>query len=315
MLPWKLGLSGACRRCTLVDAVGQYSVRTALRTGEATSPWPGVLVDGARATEPLTMISAAWLATGEGSVVTGPTAAFLHRCSAASPTPVHLAVPYETRRRTRPGVVVHNGMALVGDRVTIAGLPVLALERTIADLLCTLRPAEALAITDQAMALEDVDAEEFRLDVRERLLARPDPRGTRVGTRLLELATGLARSPAESRLLWTVADLGYPVPRLNHPLRGVWGEELYLIDLAWPEVRIALEYDGYETHVGREVEDELRAHDLRSRGWIVVRVDKSDLVLPLRLAAELDEAFRRRGIDMSRRVSGGLRPRRHREAG
>ncbi|NMH99850.1 DUF559 domain-containing protein [Pseudonocardia acidicola] len=314
MIPPDVGLAGACLRRAAVEALGDYRVRAAIKSGELLSPWPGVLVDPHRATEPLTVTAAAWLICGPTAVVAGPTAAFLHGCTASEPAPVHLMVPYGSRRRSRPGMVVHNGRFVEADRETVDGLPLLGLERVVTDLLCTARPPDVLAVTDQALAqLDDGRRDEFRARVQQRLAERPDPRGTRIGARLLGLATGRAESPAESRILWRIADLGFPVPEVNWWIRGPDGERLYRVDLAWPALRILVEYDGHAAHFGRTGQDESREEDLRSRGWTVVRAGADDLHDIARVERELHEAFVARGIDLTGRTAGCWRPRRHRE--
>jgi hypothetical protein len=272
------------------------------------------VVDPTRATEPLTIVTAAWLSVGPQSVVTGPTAAFLHGLTALPPTPVHLALPYETHKSKRAGVVIHNGADLQRDREERHGLPVLCLERVVSDLVCKAEPPDALALLDEvlARALEEVRPA-VRRALRRRLQQRPDPRGTRIGSRLVDLATGRAESPAESWLLWRVVDLGFPVPKVNVPVRDLDGRERYRIDLAWPELRIAIEYNGYAAHLGRENEDAARISDLERRGWIVIVVDAGDLARTTRLEKELDEAFAKRGFDLRGRTIGLLRPRRHRD--
>lgn len=307
-------LNGARLRRTAVAAFGEYHVRTAVENGAASSPWPGALVDVARAADPLTLMSAAWLITGPKALVAGPTAAFLHGCRAVAPTPVHLVVPYGSRRRSGRGIVIHNARFLDTDHEERCGLPVLGLERVLADLLCTLSPADALAVTDEVLArAEGQHRDALRARIRHRVRTRPDSRGTRIGTRILELATGRAESPAESWLLWRVVDSGFPVPEVNWWVYDLDGRPLYRLDLAWPSVRIVVEYDGHAAHVGREHRDEARAWDLRRRGWIVIRVNADDLRTTARIEGELHEAFAARGIDLGTRGAGLLRPRRHRE--
>lgn len=254
-------------------------------------------------------------AAGPDAVLSGQTSAHLHGCTAAPPTPIHLTTPYGHWLRTRTGIVVHNGPLPDADRDTILGIPVLGLERTVADLLCTWRrPAEALAALDEALAMiEPVRREVFRARIEARLASRRDPRGTRRGARLLGLATGRAESPGESRLLWQIVDSGYPPPEVNWSLTGPDGREVYRLDLAWPELRIVVEYNGHAVHSVRTVEDEARTLDLRRRGWIVVVVWAEDLRTPTRFHTELDDAFRRRSVDTSRRATGLVRGRRHRE--
>jgi hypothetical protein len=172
---------------------------------------------------------------------------------------------------------------------------------------------KGLAVLDEALAgLPEHARPAFRRRLRERLQDRPDPRGTRIGTRLVDLATGRAESPPESWLLWLVVDLGFPVPEANLPVLGVDGRELYRVDLGWRELRIAVEYNGYAAHAGREAADAARISDLERRGWIVIVVDVDDQHGTIRLEKELHEAFMRRGVALGARRAHALRPLPHR---
>jgi uncharacterized protein DUF559 len=308
------GLNGASLRASAVAAFGEHHVRTAISRGEISSPWRGVVMEALRATDPLTIATAGWLAGGPHAVVVGTTAAYLHGCRSVAATPVHLAVPYETRRRPRPGLHVHNAVGLEADREVVNGLPVLNLERVVTDLLCGLPPTEALALVDEVLAqVPAIERAEWRSRIGRRIARRPDNRGTRVGGRVLELATGRSRSPAESWLLWRIVDLGFPVPEVNWWVPDIAGHPLYCVDLAWPLLRILVEYDGHAAHAGREDRDESRERDLMRRGWIVVRVRSDDLAAMGRVERELHEAFRSRGMDLRSRTPGTLGPRRHRD--
>jgi Protein of unknown function (DUF559) len=310
-----LGPLGARSQRHVVSELGRDRVRAALAAGEVQSPWRGVLVDPSRAAEPLTLIAAARLAIGDAAVVTGPSAAYLHNLTAVPPTPVHLVLPYEVRKQHRGGIVVHNGTALDDDCQERHGLPVLSLERVVADLACTLPPWHALAVLDEAIALhEEQYRPAFRRRLCERVQDRPDPRGTRIGRRLIDLATGEAESISESWLLWRVVDLGFPVPDVNPWIFGLDGVGLYRVDLGWCELRIAVEYNGYAAHAGREEYDASRVRDLERRGWIVVVIEAHELFGGVRLEKELADAFARRGVDLRGRVVRALRPRPHREA-
>lgn len=307
-------LHGACLRRHAVRLLGEKRVRNAVADGRFCTPWPGVVVDPARAAEPLTIITAGLLAGGPQARASGPTAAYLHGLDAAEPVPVDLVVPYGSTRRTGRGLVVHNGRDLVDDTTEIHGLPTLRLDRALTDVLCSGRQQDALALADQALAGIPVDRrEEFRATVHDRLRRRPDPRGTRVAARLLDLATGLAESPAESWMLWRIVDLGFPVPLVNHRVNDVGGRPRWRLDLCWPELRIAVEYDGWLAHLDRAETDGLRAAELRRLGWIVIRADVDNLRDMLRLERDLHEAFVARGVDPRGRTTGTLRARRHRE--
>jgi hypothetical protein len=171
----------------------------------------------------------------------------------------------------------------------------LPLDRAVADVLCTSKRSDALALVDEALKLAGSDTEQLRKSIATRLQGRQDPRGTVLAAGLLDLASPRVDSPAESWLRLRLVDDGFPIPEVNWPIVGLDGEERYRIDLAWPGLRIAVEYDGYEAHESRKREDEARQADLESRGWIVIRVDKADLADLYRVEAELRAAFARRG--------------------
>jgi hypothetical protein len=290
------GLHGAYLRSDLVERFGPYPVRAAVRAGALRSLWRPVLVDASRAGALHTRAAAALLLHGLGTAIAGPTAARLHGCTAIDPGDVHVLVPCGHASRTRAGVVVHTGPLPEDDVVECHGLRCLSAERIMVDLLCTARARDAIAIADQLLAAQPRERRDLmRARVAGRLSERRDWRGTRRGARLLGLASGRAESPAESWLVLELVDLGFPPAEVNHPVGDPAGTEIYRLDLAWPDLRIALEYNGYAVHVGREWHDERRAEDLRRRGWIVIPVTVDDLKDSRRLRRELAEAFARRG--------------------
>lgn len=290
------GLHGAYLRKNLIERVGRHRVNADIERGVLRRLWPGVLVDSSRLLEVRTRAAAALLAHGSRSVIAGATAARLHGCTAIESADTHIVVPYGHPSRSRDGLVVHNSLVPSDDVLDIDGLSVLVLDRVITDLLCTARPRDAIAVTDEALAAHSPERREaFRARVGQRLANRQDPRGTRRGARLLGLATGRAESPPESWLLLEVVNLGFPVPEANWPLHAPNGGLLYRLDLAWPQPRIAVEYNGYAVHIDRTMEDEARVEDLRRRGWIVVLAAKDDLRDNTRLARVIRQAFERRG--------------------
>jgi hypothetical protein len=118
---------------------------------------------------------------------------------------------------------------------------------------------------------------------------------------MLELASPLAESAPESRLRMALIEHGFPVPAVNFWVHDIAGRRIWRVDLAWPSLRIAVEYDGYEAHIGREAEDAARAEDLRGRGWIIIRVDRHSIGDLHRVIRELEAAFAQRGYSWIRR--------------
>jgi very-short-patch-repair endonuclease len=208
---------------------------------------------------------------------------------------VHVLVDYHRKRPDIPGMVVHQSLFAEQDVVLRDGLRVMVLEYALTELLCRESRRVALACADQALALTPPDQRaEFRAELLHRIETRRDPRGTRRSRILLGLATGLAESPAESWLLLDLFDGGISVPRQQVPVLDINGREIYRLDFAWEEPRVAVEYDGYAAHVDRLVRDAARDEDLRRRGWTVIHADADDLREPTRLHTEIRRAFRRR---------------------
>ena len=86
----------------------------------------------------------------------------------------------------------------------------------------------------------------------------------------------LSRNVWEAKLLRTVQRLGLPRPEVNYRVR-VGGRVRYL-DLAWPDAKVAVEFDGFVPHSTRRVfdDDRERQNDLVADGWTVFRVTASD---------------------------------------
>ena len=71
---------------------------------------------------------------------------------------------------------------------------------------------------------------------------------------------------------------GLPEPVVNHPVRLPNGRIIFL-DIAYPELRIAIEYDGnYHRFSGDQVlRDDQRREELEDLGWIYIKVTVLDL--------------------------------------
>ena len=290
-------LHGACTRQQAEAALGTYGVRRAIRTGLLITPWPRVVIEAGRRLDPLTMAAVALLSAGPSGALCGFAAARLHGCQAGPPGDVEVVVPYDTWPRRRSGLVVHNGRVSPEDIHVIDGLRVLSPDLVISELLCTARSARAaLACADQACELQPAaERAEFVAAVTGRLDIRADRRGTIRAYGLAALITAGVESPPESWLRLLVVENGFPPPVVQHEVCDLDGVLLWRLDLAWPAIRVALEYDGHAAHSGRDADDLARDEDLRRRGWIVIRVRADDLRNPRRVLTDLSAAFHSRG--------------------
>lgn len=285
------GLYGAHLRDVLQSQLGDLAVRALLR-GRRLVPFSRrVLVERSRQLELRTRAAAALLHVGGNALLATHTAALLFGCTAADASRMHVLVGYDRTAHSSLSVAFHQGLFDEQDVVDLDGLRVHALDCAIAELLCRASRRTALACADQALAFSPVG---FRADVLHRIVTRRDSRGRRRGEILLELATGLAESPAESWLLLGFFDDGLPVPEQQVPVLDLAGRERYRLDFAWEETRVAVEYDGYVAHVDRAAEDADRQADLERRGWTVIRAGAEDLRDPARLHSALRRALERR---------------------
>lgn len=94
--------------------------------------------------------------------------------------------------------------------------------------------------------------------------------------RAFELVDARAESPPESRVRVALVLAGLsPVPQYDVFDRGEW---LGRVDLAFPEAKIAIEYEGAYHFVDDQIVlDDARYARLRAAGWTIIRVSAADL--------------------------------------
>lgn len=223
--------------------------------------------------------AAARLVLPEHVVVSDRSAAWLHGVDAFDPSALHVPPVLEVvsvdggDRTQRSGVLGGRRDLLPQDIVEIHGIRVTSPLRTACDLACQRGRYAALAVLNAFMREHHLTHEDYRRMV-ERYAGR---RGVRQLRELVAHATGECESQGESWTLMAIIDAGLPHPRpqLWVTLPG-WGS--VRLDLAYPWLKIVVEYDGEEFHSS----DEDREHDrrrraaLREAGWIVIVVTKDD---------------------------------------
>jgi len=242
-----------------------------------------------------TRAEAALLLAGQPAALSGATSLALHGISVAETTDIHLTVPYERRVRSKPGLVVHQSEYQSHDVIEIDGLPVFSLDLALADFLCRGDKRTAFASAEEAMrGLPPDHVQKLRDNVRDRIVDRPSRKGIHRALSMLALADGRAESPPESMLKLIVVEAGMPIPEVQYVINDIDGRLLYVLDMAWPARRVALEYDGFAAHEERGAADAERDRRMLGRGWITVRAAAVDLRDPSRVLRELGEAFRAR---------------------
>ncbi|MEH0933480.1 endonuclease domain-containing protein [Micromonospora sp. CPCC 205558] len=99
-----------------------------------------------------------------------------------------------------------------------------------------------------------------------------DRPGGRRARWVFDLADGRAESPPESHLRVRLVLGGLPRPAVRHPVRLPIGLVLHP-DLAWPQYRVAVEYDGrWHSDAAQPHRDRRRLNQLVAAGWLVLHV-------------------------------------------
>jgi hypothetical protein len=119
-------------------------------------------------------------------------------------------------------------------------------------------------------------------------------RGCRQIRAAAALADGLAGSPQETRLRLLLHRSSLPRPIAQFVIRDHAGF-VARVDFAWPEARIALEYEGmwHGDSPQQVAADRRRLNRLTAAGWTVIFVTAADLHRPDQLVARLAAALSR----------------------
>lgn len=160
-------------------------------------------------------------------------------------------------------------------------------ERCLADGLLVTTPARTAfdvgrrGDVDSAVARVDALARASRLDMSQvfRIAERhPGVRGLRRLEAVLSLADSGAQSPKETWLRLVLVRAGLPRPQTQIPVCGADGVPFAYLDMGWPELMVAVEYDGdqHRTDRWQYVKDIRRRERLEQMGWIVVTVVAED---------------------------------------
>lgn len=198
---------------------------------------------------------AAVLTCGPDALLSYRSAAWLWGLSQSEPQRIEVTGP--TPRHLRSKVRLHHSRVLTkADRALVQNIPVTSVPRTLLDY------ASAVRFDRLQKALERAEELElFDLTAVDELLGRTAGHpGHRRLRRALELyrPAPFTRSGIEERFLDLVKAAGLPKPVTGFNERG------HELDVYWPEQRLVVELDIFETHGTREAfeRDRLRQEDL-----------------------------------------------------
>jgi very-short-patch-repair endonuclease len=185
---------------------------------------------------------------------------------------VHVTVGTGSAVRGRADRCVHRTARVPEDLTETKGVPVTTPARTWRDLAGVLETPALLAVTDQLLRNHCTPDE-----LAAALTRRPGGRGAKRARDVLPLGDRRAGSPMESVLRWLLHEAGLPAPVLQYRIVDAAGRSLAEVDMAWPEQRVVVEFDG-DVHRERDVfvRDLRRQNRIVLTDWTVLRYTSAD---------------------------------------
>jgi hypothetical protein len=236
--------------------------------------FPGVYLPAGSGLDLATRSRAAYLFVRErGGVLTGYSAALMLGADCAPRTaPAEVLVSRHTQRQ--PMLRVRYGTPGPGDVVEVEGLRVTGPGRTAWDL------SRRLSLTEAVVAVDSLGRATAFIprDLLERRRESPGARNCRRLDEVVALADPRAESPGESRLRVGLVRAGLPRPEVQYRISDEHGFVLARADLAYPHVRMAIEYDGsahFSVRAGKR--DRHRDAVLAGYGWLTMRMTDDDV--------------------------------------
>lgn len=229
-------------------------------------------------------LRAAVLWAGKDAVAHGVSAAWWHDLGPALPATVEVTVRRDRNPGGRPGVAIRRRDLPYPDLIAVRDLWVTDLPLTVLEAAVALG-TDGSELLDRALQRHVKFAAVFRAHFRNQ-----GRRGSAQASRLLTVAADRAASHAERLLVRLLRAAGITGWELNYPYQD------YLIDLAFPLRRVAIEVDGWAwlVNADRFIDDRRRQNALVDLRWTVLRFTWHDLVArPDDVVAEIRAALAR----------------------
>ncbi|MFG2057343.1 endonuclease domain-containing protein [Micromonospora sp. NPDC048930] len=182
--------------------------------------------------------------------------------------PVEVLVEPSARFGPVAGLRIHVARWQEGEVQRLDRVPVTTATRTCWDLAQWLDAVEAVAHIDALVHRGATNP----TDLTAYLGQRRGERGARRFAAALSLVDGGAESLPESRLRVRLIGAGLPRPVTQHVITRN-GRFVARVDLAWPDLKVAVEYDGlWHQDADQFHRDRRRLNQILGDGWIVLHV-------------------------------------------
>lgn len=264
--------------------------RHQLQNGPYVRVLRGVYADPSLPRDHLLRCRAAALLLPPGAALAGRSAAAVVGAPAPRFTErVTAVVPPRVRWTGPVGVRVHRAELPVAEVArTEEGMPYTVPLWSAWDMATLESTSTAVGVLDSMVRSGTVDVEGLQRLLRE----RAGRWGYRRVRRTFELVDPRSESPPESwvRVACALSGLPAPTPQYDVVHEGRW---LGRVDLAWPEARLIVEYEGAYHFEGLQIaRDDVRLERMAAAGWRVLRVAAHDLHDVDALVARIAEMLR-----------------------
>lgn len=236
----------------------------------------------------LARCAAAVSAVGSALAFSGLTAVEMWEGVESNEAGIEFTLPEDAHHVRRPGYRCRRRSLLPQDLAIRHGFTVTTPARTLIDLAEQLSLPRLVAVGDDFLArglIGDVVLDE----VLRRCVGQ---RGVRRARQAISILDARAESPRESMVRALLIEGGYPCPVPQVEVLDPMGRFIARVDLAYLDLKIALEYDG-EHHLSRDrqAKDAWRRGDLAAEGWLIVTVVAEDVRRPHLLYAKVNRAL------------------------
>jgi very-short-patch-repair endonuclease len=244
----------------------------------------GVYLIGAAPPTAVARARAARMACGVSAVVSHRSAACLYRLLPELGEEVEVTVVGRNAHR-QEGIRIHRAADMAAeDVVTVRGMPVTSIARTICDLAATESRDDVMHAFQEGLYRRAVTPRSLAA-----VLARePKRKGAPVIQALIR-DPRLTRSERERLLVKLIDQAQLPRPLTNVRTQGI------PVDVLWPAEKLIVEFDGWGAHGHRLAFEKDRKRDqiLVAAGYRVIRVtDRQLLDEPLAVIARIAQALR-----------------------
>lgn len=274
--------------------LSQDAVNRRVRSGKWLRCSPGVyFADDRPFTDSARVRAAVWSA-GPNATASGLAAAWWHEVTKYPPDTVEVTIPRTGHHPQRHGIRLRRRDLDPCDVVERRGLRVTALPLTVVE--AAARRGGGAKLMDSALQRHTELRDLWRAHLRNK-----GRHGSPAARRLLQAAADGARSEAERLLIKLLREARITGWKANYRLGR------YVIDVAFPADKLAIETDGWAFHHDQEVfqKDRVKQNEIALMGWQVLRFTWLDLTEhPQRVMAEIRFAIEcRSGAAASFRTS------------